>query len=65
MNKLSKKQIGIAVIFLLCAVSLAGCSAETKQELNNWWNQCLTDMTNGDLFITVLLASWIGSAFGK
>jgi hypothetical protein len=60
---LSRKNF--CLIFLLCAVLLAGCSAETKTEIHNWWNMCVSDMTNGDLFITVLLASWIGGALSK
>lgn len=54
-----------ALSALLCAVLLVGCSAETKTEINNWWNMCISDMTNGDLFMTVLFGSLIGGWWSK
>ena len=67
---MTKHQISRKAAFvlsaLLVAVLFTGClSPQQKTEIGNWWNACITDSTNGDMFITVLLASILGGWISK
>lgn len=65
-HKFSIKHLTIAfACLLLAAVLLSGCSAETKQEMTMWWDQLANTMTKGELFLVIILGSFIGSLFSR
>lgn len=61
---MKKKQI-ILICFAITAVLLISGCAQERKELSEWGAELVVKMSKGELFFTVLLASFFGSSFSK
>ncbi len=62
-NKLLFKIACIAIVVII--IFLIWCNVDNRADLERWWYKHITDMSNGELFITATIASYIGCSISK